>query len=206
MKNNYTIYYEDVEKLSQGSPIENKPIYYTDNVENTETYVLQASYPVFTKINFNGVEKHILLAIGFRYNQGKDIRFISPFFGEYDEKIWRLAQSQTVQCYFIDFHMRVHLGTYHFSTAQYNVPLYNFLNYHQNQEKKRNYENFIQHAYTMFNRGLEGVNLIGTCTLTYPIPKYSLLNQTFNFKFENLISDVIAPYSNRIDFTKFSPR
>lgn len=87
-----------------------------------------------------------------------------------------------LQAYFNDFHIRVHLGLLHLTSVQYNVPMYNALvplNKDGEQFKRMNY--FLDEAYTLFNDGLEQVNLTGTQTLLHPIVEYSLLNKVFNF-------------------------
>jgi hypothetical protein len=95
-----------------------------ENIEIKDTYYLQCPYPIYVKVN----GKFICAAIGFRYEKGSKVRIFSPFFESQNENVWRLAQSHLSQAIFNDFHMRIHLGVYHFTTNQYNVPMYNYLN------------------------------------------------------------------------------
>lgn len=102
---------------------------------------MQAPYPIFIK---TADGSFLCIAIGYRYgikNEsgrliGSKIQFYSPFFSHQPEKIWRLAQSHLLQALFNDFHVRVHLGLYHFTTNQYNVPLYNYKLHFKNGKKQ----------------------------------------------------------------------
>jgi hypothetical protein len=90
---------------------------------------MQSPYPILMRTNDGSF---ICIAIGYRYKIKGDngaenkVQFYSPFFEKQPEKVWRLAQSHLLQALFNDFHVRVHLGLYHFTTNQYNVPLYNY--------------------------------------------------------------------------------
>lgn len=82
--------------------------------------------------------------------------------------------------------MRVHLGIYHFTTNQYHVPVYRFLNSLKGS-KADSFKGFLDHTYSLFSRGLEGVNVAATASLVHPIEKYSLVNKVFNIKSENAV-------------------
>ena len=64
---------------------------------------------------------------------------------------------------------------------------------------------FLDEAYTLFNDGLEQVNLTGTQTLLHPIVEYSLLNKVFNFSQENALN-LMGTYSNNLNITKINPQ
>lgn len=92
---------------------------------------MQSPYPILIRTHDGSF---LCIAIGYRYGIKNDngnlirnkVQFYSPFFDNQPEKVWRLAQSHLLQALFNDFHVRVHLGLYHFTTNQYNVPLYNY--------------------------------------------------------------------------------
>jgi hypothetical protein len=52
---------------------------------------------------------------------------------------------------------------------------------------------------------LDGVNVTATASLVHPIEQYAIINRVFNLNQKNAL-DLIASYSNRVDFTKLSPR
>jgi hypothetical protein len=96
----------------------------------------------------------------------------------------------------IDFSVRVHLGVYHFTTNQYHVPIYKFLN-NSKGNRAETFKGFLDHTYSLFSRGLEGVNVAATASLVHPIPKYSLVNKVFNLESNNAVK-VIADTSNNL--------
>jgi hypothetical protein len=199
------MFFEHLEHVSGGKPMVNKPTIYMENQAIRETYYLQSPYPVFVRVSNGEFEGFICIAVAFRYADpaGKaSISVFSPFFSRQPYKVWKLAESQLVQAYFNDFHMRVHLGTLHFTTNQYNVPVYNCLR--AAGKGAVGFDKFIKHAYTMFNAGLEGVNVTGTVTLINKNMDYSIINKVFNFSPRNLMA-LIASYSNLLDITSLTP-
>ena len=90
-----------------------------------------------------------------------------------------MAQSHIGQIVINDFAVRVHLGIYHFTTNQYHVPIYKCLGKFAGREKE-NFGKFIDHSYSLFSRGLEGVNVAATASLVHPIHKYALVNKALN--------------------------
>jgi len=130
-----------------------------------------------------------LVAIAYRHKptgsvdqkEDRRVRVYSPFFEEQPYKVWKLATSHLLQANVIDFHIRVHLGLLHFTTAQYNVPIYNTLIEAKEKMERENSKKsliadteehrfkrmdyFLEEAVTLFNDGLEQVNTTGTDTL-----------------------------------------
>jgi hypothetical protein len=87
---------------------------------------MHVPYPVFLRIKgAKGKSEFICIAVGIRSNRRPTI--FSPYFSSQNEKLWRLVQSHVSQVIVNDFNMRVHLGLYHFTTNQYNVPMYRVL-------------------------------------------------------------------------------
>ena len=101
--------------------------------------------------------------------------------------------------------MRIHLGILHFTTNQYNVPIYNSLRRIDKQSRSYlNLQNFLKHSYTFFNEGLEGINVSAQATLINPEPSYSLLNKVFNYSQEKAF-ETMANYSNQLNIAEFTP-
>lgn len=93
----------------------------------------------------------------------------------------------------------------HLTTNQYNVPIYNSLNrFGPNDKKRNNLSIFLNDAYTLFNDGLEGVNLTATATLISKTEIYSILNRVFNISQLNALN-LMGNYSNNLDITKINP-
>lgn len=158
--------------------IEHKPEIYIDNELVDELHYLHVPYPVFLSVKGSqGENQFICIAVGTRFKGQPKI--FSPFFASQGERLWRLVQSHVAQTVLIDFSVRVHLGIYHFTTNQYNVPVYNFLSSLKDKEAA-NFENFLNHTYSLFSRGLEGVNVAATASLVHSVPKYALVNKVFN--------------------------
>lgn len=175
-----------------------------DNTQIQETYYLQAPYPIFLRPNKLEVEGWICIGVAYRYGH-EHIKVFSPFFQSQPYKVWKLATSQLLQGYFNDFHVRVHLGLMHLTSNQYNVPIYNSLNrLSKFGESRKNLDIFLRDAYTLFNDGLEGVNLTATASLINKIEEYSILNRVFNISQENALK-LMANYSNSLDMTKVNP-
>jgi len=151
-------------------------------------------YPIFLKVD-QPTPGFILVAVGFRI-QGK-VHIFSPFFANQPERLWRLVQSHIGQVALNDFSVRVHLGIYHFTTLQYHVPIYRFMGEMKDENEKKLMECFIQHCYSMFSRGLEGVNVSATASLVHPEERYSLVNKALNISQPHAIQ-IIAETSNNV--------
>ena len=118
--------FEHLEEISGGKTIKHKPTILFGNEEIRDTYFFQSPYPVFLRTSQHDQEGWICVGVAFRY-RGNEIKVFSPFFKEQPYKVWKLASSQLQQAYFNDFHLRVHLGLFHLTSVQYNVPMYNAL-------------------------------------------------------------------------------
>lgn len=192
-----------MEEVSKGDVIEKLPEIYVDNVRVEEIHYLHVPYPIFLRVKtLKGTDGYICIGIGFRIKQ--QVRIFSPFFANQGERVWRLAQSHLAQIAINDFSVRVHLGIYHFTTNQYHVPIYKFLSNLKNKREKHNFHNFLHHTYTLFSRGLEGVNVAATASLVHPIEKFSLVNKALNVKQDDAIT-IIAKTSNNVEIYDFNP-
>jgi hypothetical protein len=79
-KNVYSMFFEHLEDLADGHPIQNTPTILFGNQEIKVAYYLQALYPLFMKAGRDDTEGWICIGVAFRYNAGQDIRVFSPFF------------------------------------------------------------------------------------------------------------------------------
>jgi hypothetical protein len=66
-------------------------------------------------------------------------------------------------------------------------------------------ELFINEVYTLFNEGLEGVNVTGTQTLVHPNQLYAIENRVFNFSQSNVLT-LMASYANNINISQVNPQ
>ena len=182
-----------------------KPTLLLGDKEIKDTYYLQSPYPVFLKTD--RTKGWICIAIAFRYNSNQ-ISVFSPFFESQIKagyQLWKLAVAQMLQANFNDFHIRVHLGLLHLTSNQYLVPIYNTLVPLSSQSKEhKNINTFLENACTLFNDGLESVNLTGLSTLLNPVPEYSLLNKIFNLSQGDTLN-LMARYSNTLNMAKVNP-
>ncbi len=179
-----------------------KPVIYIDNLELDEIHYMHAPYPVFLRLqDSTGTTRFICIAIATRINGTP--RIFSPFFEAQGEPVWRLAQSHVAQAVINDFSVRVHLGVYHFTTNQYHVPIYNFLSQLKRQQNET-FLNFLTHTYSLFSRGLEGVNVAATASLVHAVAKYALVNKVFNIQQKHAIQ-IIAKTSNNVRIFEYDP-
>jgi len=165
-------------------------------------HYLHVPFPVLLRVEEkNGEPKFICIAVGTRFHGAPKI--FSPFFANQGERLWRLVQSHVGQVIMNDFSVRVHLGIYHFSTNQYHVPIYNYLEGLKGSEAD-SFLNFLTHTYALFSRGLEGVNVAATASLVHQVPKYSLVNKVFNMSQETAVT-IIAQTSNNLKIFEYDP-
>lgn len=198
----YTMLFEHLEEVSGGDVITKLPEIYCDDTKIEEIHYMHVPYPIFLRIKNKDHYSFICVGIGFRINNYVNI--FSPFFSRQGEKVWRLAQSHLAQAAINDFSVRVHLGVYHFTTNQYHVPIYRFLEGLKEPKDKINFSNFLHHTYSLFSRGLEGVNVGVTASLVHPIEKISLVNKVLNIKQKDAIN-IIAKHSNNIKIYDYNP-
>lgn len=202
--------FEQLEKISDSEPgnvITNKQLIYIESTRVDEIHYMNTPYPIFMRIQHPERKDdyaYICAAICFRING--QIQVISPFFNNQNEPLWRLAQSHLAQAVINDFSLRIHLGVYHFTTNQYHVPIYRFL---ESVEARKgadhdSYQQFLDRTYTMFSRGLEGVNVAATASLVHPQEEYSLVNKVFNLRQQQVI-DIIAGNTNLLKIAEFNP-
>ena len=60
----YSMFFEDLEALTKGGILPNKPTIFMENEVINDTHYLQSPYPIFLKVS----NTFLCIAIGYRYN------------------------------------------------------------------------------------------------------------------------------------------
>lgn len=196
---------EDLRDVHPEEPYTNQAKIQSLKVVKEVTTKIQFPYAVFVKAKNNetGKKGFICIAAVFRYTKLNKYLTLSPFFSKVSKvpKIWSMARCHIAHEHFNDFTFRTHLGVLHLVTCQYNVPLYNYLNFSKvNTEKVKK---FFKYAFEPFNRGLEGVNTSAFKTLIHP--DYPLVSNVFTVSTTHALK-VIGKETDRIDMNKYTAR